>query len=960
MQKAFALVFAAVVLVPALASVGASADRIVLENGFARRVLELDDGVWRSTRFARADGTDALNVCSEEFLIRLLDGSELTARDYRCVGAPRAWTEHEAQVVSVRYAPRRELAPEAPTEVVVEYRLDLLNEPYLRKHIRLTLPPGGAVDRLEVERFQTKETCTQGGRGEPVFVGRSWFAGLEYPGSETKHADGLVTLAHFPNLAKKNADADGSVIQSQTAVVGVGKPGDPIELTFSDYLDTVRRPSRVLLHYNSWYDFRQNELTVDALVGTFEAFKKNVLDPYSLKMDVFVPDDGWQNPQSIWVPRENLYPHGFRPLAEALEARGTRLGLWMPFNGFNLDTAWGAKRSYEKSDQGRYYCLAGPKYNAQLRKVIEQITREGNVGYYKHDFNQLQCSDKGHGHLPDARHGHEANLDAELELLAFERALQPDIHLNVTSCVWHSPWWLMHADTIWMAAGDFGYNYGWPQLSPREWAMSYRDAHFYKLYTERNTLVPLSAMMTHGIIHGRYQLLGGKEETLREWSDYVVMYYCRGVQLMEWYITPELMTPEQWEVLGRATRWAIPNRNVLENVVLVGGDPRQGKPYGYAHWSKDRGLIALRNPDVRPQEIEVPFDKSVRYRGDNGKTFQGRIIYPFIEKMPGKFTSGQAVRVTVPGCSVMVCEFAPSLDAAPNPVTPPSPPAATCKVVQNETGPDAAVARVEVPDERMQRCDLYFIIRSRAAELAPARITLNKQAAGVREGRGSDWSIYSVDLRDCKGRVVDVALNFGEADSPFSLPEASITAWLVLDRAVAVARDFSAEHLPLPISNDFRRQTVELLRETKLMGRDNRAALTAEQLKSIQAAKLRIVVFDSNGEPRYRDKFIYLNGQKSEAVPANTGALSAWQQHVIDLPVGDLGRLRLTNQMEVTNPVGDYFKFTGLSLAVQLSDGSWVETRQHGQTYSSVVPWAHAEGTPFSNGRSGLIELSFK
>jgi len=65
--------------------------------------------------------------------------------------------------------------------------------------------------------------------------------------------------------------------------------------------------------------------------------------------------------------------------------------------------------------------------------------------------------------------------------------------------------------------------------------MSYRDAHPHKLYAERNTPVLPSAVMTHGIVHGRYQLLGGKEETLRGWSDNVVMYYGRIVVTM---ITP--------------------------------------------------------------------------------------------------------------------------------------------------------------------------------------------------------------------------------------------------------------------------------------------------------------------------------------------------------------------------------------------------------------------------------------
>ena len=386
------------------------------------------------------------------------------------------------------------------------------------------------------------------------------------------------------------------------------------------------------------------------------------------------------------MPRRNLYPEGFGPFARQLEANGTRLGLWIPFNGFKLNPEWGAARGFEKSDQGRFYCLNGANYNAEIRRVLSRLIAEGNVGYFKHDFNHLRCSAPGHGHLPDERHGHEANLDAELDLLAFERELQPDIHLNVTSYVWHSPWWLMYADTIWMAAGDFGYNTDWPQLSPREWAMSYRDAHFHKLYAERNTLVPLSAMMTHGLIHGRYQKLGGDEETLREWADYVVMYYGRGVQLMEWYITPEMMSPDRWGVLGQATRWAVKNREVLEKVVRVGGDPRRGEVYGYAHWNGDRGILVARNPDTFSRPLDVPIDKTVLYRGEPDRTFHGRVIYPYVERLSDTFVSGNAMRVNLPGSSVMVYEFGPQPWPGPEPVEEPAPPATGGRMMRDRNG----------------------------------------------------------------------------------------------------------------------------------------------------------------------------------------------------------------------------------------------------------------------------------
>jgi hypothetical protein len=896
-------------------------------------------------------------MTSDEFLVRLLNGTELTVGDYEARGQPIVETTGSRRSIMIQYTPRADAAKKGAPGVAVHYWLD--DAPYIRKTVRLASPAALAVDRLEVERFRVTQPCGQGGRGEPVFIGQCWFVGLEYPGSEAKHEKGLVTLAHFPGQAVENPPSSEYVVQSKVAVAGVGTKGDPIELAFSDYLDSIRLPSRIMLHYNSWYDFRNEELTSESLLGTFDAFKKNVLDPFGLRMDVFVPDDGWQEPRSIWAPKAKLYPKGFGPLSDDLKARGSRLGLWLPFNGFNLDVNWGAEQGYEKSNKGRYYCLAGPKYNAELRKVLEQHIREGDIGYFKHDFNQLQCSADRHGHLPDDCHGHEANLDAELALLAYERQLQPDVFLNVTSYVWHSPWWLMHADSIWMDAGDAGYDTEFPQLSPREWDMSYRDVHFYKLYKEKNTLVPLSAMMTHGIINGRYELLGGKEETLREWSDGAVMYYGRGVQLMEWYITPDLMKPEWWEAIGHATRWAIKNRDVLRNVVMVGGDPRKGEVHGYAHWFQDQGILILRNPDVRERDIGIPFDKSVRYRGAAGREFHGRVTYPFVERMSDCFTSGKPIHLTVPGCTVLVCEIAPIVRPAPDRPKLPPPMSGTADVARGVDGPISVRSHLSVPDEDMPRCDLYFLLRTRGKVVPAATVTIAGRDVPVREGRGADWLIRSVDLRPHRGTSIDVAMTMAGSQEPFSRPHMVIAAWLLADRPVTISGELPKEPLPLPVSQRFRRQTSQLLADTELFPESPRRTLSGDGLKSTTAAKLRLLVFDSNGEEQYRRKFIVLNGKQLGEVPANTGVLSAWQEHIIDLPQEHAARLAKKNEIELTNPAGDYFKCTGFSLAVRLADGSWVESKTIDQVYSSVADWAYAEGTPFIDGKTGKIILEF-
>ena len=234
-------------------------------------------------------------------------------------------------------------------------------------------------------------------------------------------------------------------------------------------------------------------------------------------MQAMVPDDGWQNKkEGIWQPRADTFPGGFGPTARALEADGTRLGLWLPFDGTNTNIKWGvgprATRKWPPRPKGKlnyyhvnHYCIFDEKYNQEFRRRLKQFSDEGHIAYYKHDFNNLYCRAEGHGHLTTPRHDHEALLDAELDLARYERELNPDVYLNITSFVWYSPWWLQTADSIWMLAADTGYNKAWPQLSVREQDLSYIDHHLFSIYGNPATRpqVPIADLMTCGIVHGK-------------------------------------------------------------------------------------------------------------------------------------------------------------------------------------------------------------------------------------------------------------------------------------------------------------------------------------------------------------------------------------------------------------------------------------------------------------------------
>ncbi|MBU0606666.1 MAG: hypothetical protein KKI08_02215, partial [Armatimonadetes bacterium] len=796
---------------------------------------------------------------------------------------------------------------------------------------------------------------TRGGYGQPVFLGDAWFMGLEYPAgyNDVREADGKRTLVlhHYPGRET------GEGLVSKTAVLGVTPRGLTRELAFSDYLDSVRVQTRDFLQYNSWYDLRSSELTIPNILHSYEQFKAHLLDPYGLKMNAFVPDDGWQDRNSIWQPDKGRYPDGFRPLAEGLERQGSRLGLWMPLNGTNLNTEWGREKGFEVSDRGKFYCLAAPKYNAEIRRVTAERIRDGRLAYYKHDFNGLRCTASGHGHLPTDRHGHEASLDAEIGLLAWERQVNPDIFLNVTSNVWLSPWWLMYADSIWMCASDFGYEKTYPQLSPREWDMSYRDAHFHRVYREQQNLVPLSALMTHGIIHGKLCKLGGAEETLREFSDMTVLYYGRGVQLKELYISPEIMDEARWRVLGQATRWAVTNAPVLRRTVMVGGDPRKGEPYGYVHWQGEGGIVVLRNPAPALGSIIVPLDQSVYYRGKLEQPFAARVVYPYRAAETRPWYAGTKVQWQVPGCTVMVIEVVPAKTGGPPPpalADTPVVPSVTTRPAVDAPGVDFSFA---LPDEAMARCDLLLTVHG-SGPTDFSSVTINGQVAKPRKANGPAWRMQAFDLRDCNGQTVAVAARLPRAgDRPFALTDCPIEAWLIADRPVAGDEPAPTSGL-FAVAQGYRRQSQRLLQKAIATGGNAPVHLTDDELAHLRAAKLRLEVFDANREPQYADKWITLNGQRLARVPGNTGELASWQECFVDLTAEQLPWLQRTNRLTLGNAGGDCYKFRGLGLALQRADGTWVTTPADAGVYCSVANWLYAEGTPFAGGASPEVVIT--
>jgi hypothetical protein len=65
-----------------------------------------------------------------------------------------------------------------------------------------------------------------------------------------------------------------------------------------------------------------------------------------------------------------------------------------------------------------------------------------------------------------------------------------------------------------------------------------------------------------------------------------------------------------WDVLAEAAKWSRANSDVLVDTHWIGGDPAEGQIYGWASWSKRKGIISFRNPSDKSGAITFDIAKA--------------------------------------------------------------------------------------------------------------------------------------------------------------------------------------------------------------------------------------------------------------------------------------------------------------------------------------------------------------
>ena len=398
-----------------------------------------------------------------------------------------------------------------------------------------------------------------------------------------------------------------------STVMGIFAPGQQ-RRSFLSYLEREKPvPYRTMVHYNDWYEIgivihdfadpkkRTNEKISLNILNTW---KKELFEKRSTKIDAFVLDDGWDDFNSLWGFHIG-FPNGFSALNNAASSMDCGLGTWLgPVGGYGKSKRmriayWNKVHPHNRIAN---FELSNPVYFGAFIGRCKDMVKNYDMRYFKFDGISTKFHAKGPGALEDA--------EGILRVLAELRQARPDIYLNTTVGTWASPFWFLHADSIWRQENDFDQigNAG----DARDRWITYRDRLVHEVFVEGAPLCPINAIMTHGTIitkNGPPRVMStDPSNCVKEMR---TAFTC-GSGLQEIYADSALLAQENgklWDELASCIAWVRRNADVLADTHWVGGNPwnkqtKDGDIYGWASWNKQKCTLSLRNSSGKPETLK--------------------------------------------------------------------------------------------------------------------------------------------------------------------------------------------------------------------------------------------------------------------------------------------------------------------------------------------------------------------
>jgi hypothetical protein len=605
--------------IPTASSVAASRrdDGLTLGNDIISASWSLSDGILRATGVTGKRSGASLAVPPHVFALTLANGTRLDSTRLRVASdpttesvAPRPGASRLAERLPGR---RITVALEDPERRVGATWSAELREGshYVRQEVVLRAlgEPLPVREIALVELSAAGAKLTGSVKGSPVTVG-DWFTGFEHPLSTSTVEGARVRCS----LARELPLRPESPVRV-SSVIGIARPGQ-MRRDFLAYVERERaHPYRTFLHYNSWYDIGYfSKYSEPEALAVIQAFGSELARKRGVVLDSFLFDDGWDDPKTLWGFHAG-FPDGFTEVRKEAARYGAAPGVWLsPWGGYGdpkkARLEYGREQGFETNEGG--FALSGPKYYERFRDTCMRMVREYGVNQFKID---------GTGNAAHAIPGStfDSDFDAAIHLIEELRDARPDIYINLTTGTYPSPFWLRYADSIWRGGED--HDFAGVGSDRQQW-ITYRDADTYANVVKRGALFPINSLMLHGIIYARH----AKKLDIDPHHDLgaeIRSYFGTGTQLQEMYVTP-VLTPDEWDTLADCAKWSRANAATLVDTHWIGGDPAKLEPYGWASWSKEKGIITLRNPSDRLQRFALDVQRAFELPDEASRSYVAR------------------------------------------------------------------------------------------------------------------------------------------------------------------------------------------------------------------------------------------------------------------------------------------------------------------------------------------------
>ena len=595
----------------------------------------------------------AISIDPDVFVLTLRDGSTIRSSQMKIPNPP------QIRALSVNAASSNIAERDAGSEIAIQLEDEAAHvsvtwhailrdgSNYLRSQVTVRAKNVDApITEIRLVGSHSSEAHVVGTvKGSPAVEANDFLA-FEHPLSTCAVDQGALECS-----LKRELPIRAGQSATYSTVIGVTRPGQ-LRRDFLNYVERERaHPYRTFLHYNTWYDLgyfgRYDEAGVLDRINTFgnELTKKR-----GVKLDSFLLDDGWDDSTHLWHFNPG-FPHALERITATAADYGAATGMWLsPWGGYGQakqQRLESAKDSGYETYQGGL-ALSGPHYFEYFRKICLDFIEHYGVNQFKFDGT-------GNANRVIPGSSFDSDFDAAISLISELRSHKPDLYVNLTTGTYPSPFWLRYADSIWRGGED--HDFAGVGTARQRW-VTYRDSATYEHVVQAGPLFPLSSLMLHGLIYAQHAKDLGSDLG-NDFADEVHSYFGTGTQLQEMYITPSLLTSQNWDVLAAAAKWSRSNADVLRDTHWIGGDPRKLEVYGWAAWSPEKGIVTLRNPSDHAQEFLL--DVRQAFELPSGAARSYRVINVCATgSAPRQLVTGRKEKIELKPFEVLTLEAAPS------------------------------------------------------------------------------------------------------------------------------------------------------------------------------------------------------------------------------------------------------------------------------------------------------------